>query len=267
MSQVLSSSIQLTKEQIQTTINNLAKIRHFEKIEVIFEGKPSYSDSSLQKLKQLGIEPLKITKFADNYIIYKFSQVKPNKSVEELQMYNKGIKIKNLDERVEFAIVVESNKFDKQNYLAIQALYPLIYEDIKDKSGCYVSICPSNLITSAISKHFVDTILPCNYRMFSLCSVYPLIGSKSSMFCGFIKDYELCEYKDLYNGAKYQTVYDNEPIVKILNAMNGDLIVVKALRNEKRPYWEYSIAQVKQCLNDADSIDISGLVYEESTTN
>lgn len=270
MAQILSSSIKLNEDQVETTVNNLAKIRHFNKVEVIFEGKPSFAESNLEKMKELGIVTGKVTKFANNYKIYKFSDVRTNDSVKTLLSYNPGAKIKNLEPRVEFLILVDSDKFDKQFYLAVVALYPYIHEDLlrQNKSSvknepdsdenCYVTIASTNIITSSIAKHFNDSILPCNYRIFSLCDVYPLIGSKRKLY-GFTKDFEVMENEILYNKCSYPIILDSDPMVKILNARNGDLIICQHLLFETTPYWEYSIRKVEQCLNESDSVDISGL--------
>ena len=135
MTQILSSTNKLTAAQTETCINNFAKIRHFTKVEKIFDGKPSFSTENIAEIKKLGLEPYKITKFANNYTIYKFSEVKPSESVEFIKQYNKNAKFKNLDERIEIVIVVDTDKIDKQNYLALQALYPTIHKElIKNKA-------------------------------------------------------------------------------------------------------------------------------------
>lgn len=261
MTQLLSSSIRLTPEQVNTTINNLAKIRHFTKINKIFEGKPSFSQSDLEELKRIlpnQEEPYKVTKFADNYTIYLMSDPKPAPYTEELRKYNKNVNILNLNERQEILIVLDTNKFDKQHYLAIIGLWPMIAKYITKKS--IVTIVSTNIITQAISKHFVNTeILPCNYRLFSLCEVYPLIGSKNSLWVGSSRDFELLQYEPIYNKNKYSVIFDDDPVVKILNATKDQLIICKQTFYETTPYSEYNIRQVKQRLNDNESLDISGL--------
>ena len=130
MTQILSSRDKLTPAQCEVCINNFAKIRHFTKIEKIFEGKPSFSAESIAEIRKLGLEPHKITKFANNYTIYKLSDVKPSESIDFIRKYNKDVKFKNLDDRIEIIIVVDTDKIDKQNYLALQALYPIIHKEL-----------------------------------------------------------------------------------------------------------------------------------------
>lgn len=296
MSQILSSRNNLTTEQAETCVKNIATIRHFDKIEKIFEGKPSYSDASIKAIRALGLEPAKITKFADNYVIYKLSNVveKPKaakiNTVDLLKRYDSDIKIKNLNERIEYIITVNSDKIDKQNYLALQSLYPLIHEGLCKNNGykmlyggeasneepeqtseksnyiqyykyisgdCYVTICPTNHIESAMQKHFNTRFLPCNYRIISLYDAYPLIGSKSQLWATCLsKDFEVCEYEPLYNGMNYSIIFDDELLIKILNANIGDIIIGTHIINEGRPYKEFSIKQVTARNNDDEDDDI-----------
>jgi hypothetical protein len=264
MSQILNSSIKLNEDQILTVINNLAKCRHLTKVEQIFKGKPSFKEETIKKLeelkevKKMNFEYSKVTKLVDVYI-FKLSIVEENDSVRELRIYNPNVKIKNLNERVEFVFVIDTDRFDKQHYLSLIALYPLIH-DYVDFNNVNVSITCSNLITTAIAKHFNSMFLPCPYRVFSLCDVYPLIGSKSGLY-GFTSDFELIEYEELYNKCDYMIIYDNDPMVKILNAQENDLIICKNILFETTAYFEYTIRIVKRVLIDTDSIDTSGLVY------
>lgn len=270
MTQILSSSIKLNEEQVETTINNLISIRHFTKKEKIFEGKPNFSSQQIETLKKkVGdkIEVTKVTKFANNYTIYLLSDPKPAKYTKELRKYNSDVKILNLNDRKEILIVLDSNKFDKQHYLAIIGFWDKIEKYVKDAKPdeCLVTIVSTNIITQAISKHFQSSmILPCNYRLFSLCEIYPLIGSKRTLWCGSSRDFELLEHEDLYNKNKYQIIFDDDPVVKILNAQKDQLIICKQTYFEVSPYSEYVIRKVTQRLNDSESLDISGLHIEEN---
>lgn len=258
MTQILGSVNKLTQEQIETCIKNLAAIRHFKQIEKIFEGKPSYDKTSMDKMAKLNLSLDKVTKFADNYIIYRFSKVeKSSPIIDLLKECNENIKIKNLDERVEFIIVVDSNKIDKQNYFALLALYPLIHDQIKNDGRSYVTICPSNHIEPAMRKHFNFNFIPCKYQLFSLYDVaYPLIGSKTTLWCGFVYDYQVIEYEKLYNGKNYSIITNNDPVVKLLNADDNDLIIaIQVLTETWRPYSEFIIKQVKPTNDELEEIE------------
>ena len=67
-----------------------------------------------------------------------------------------------------------------------------------------------------------------------------------------MKDYEVLEYEKLYNGCNYSYIYDDEHLVKLLNANPGDLIVAVQVLNEGRPYLEFVIKEVKTRNNDVD---------------
>ena len=192
------------------------------------------------------------------------SDPQPASYTKELLRYNKDAKILNLNKRKEIVIVIDADKFDKQHYLAIIGLWGHIKNHLDlNTDQCLVSIVSTNIITQAIEKHFTNiTILPCNYRLFSLCEVYPLIGSRSSLWCGSSRDFELLEYEPLYNKNNYQQIYDDDPVVKILNAKHKNLILCKQTYYETSPYTEYSIREVTPRLNDTESIDISGLHIE-----
>jgi hypothetical protein len=266
MTQLLSSSIKLNKDQVDTVIHHLAEIRHLTKITKIFEGKPNYGQSDIENLKKLlpqDFDFVKITKFADLYTIYVLSDPKPTPNTKDILNYNPDAKVLNLNKRNEILIVLDTDKFDKQHYLGILGLWPKFYKYLEENSDdvlCPVTITSTNIITQAIGKHFINTaILPCTYRLFSLCEVYPLIGSKNVLWSGMNYDFELLEYEPLYNKGKYSIIYDNDPVVKIMNATKDQLIICKQINNEISPYSEYSIRQVKQQLNDIESLDVSGL--------
>lgn len=267
----MASKLKLNFEQIETCVKNLAKIRHFKKVEKIYDGDASYKESVVNELKKLNIKYNKITKFADRYIIYKFSNVEKNSpSVNLIKEHNPDAKICNLEDRIEFVIVVDSDKIDRQNYMAIESLYPLIHNDLMknknfkfspdsdkfDDSEYYVTICPSNHIEEAMKKHFNIKFIPCNYKFFSLYDVaYPLIGSKSSLWCGFVFGYETIKYEKLYNNYKYAVIYNYDPVVKLLNAKDNDLIIAMQTMIEGRPYIEFVIKQIKPYNEENDDED------------
>ena len=284
MTQIQSSSIKITLDQAEIVIENLAKVRHFTKVEKLFKGLPSFSEESVKKLEELGINVGKITKFADNYVIYKLSEPKENNSVKNLRQYNKNIKIKNLNNRIEFVIVLDTDKFDKQHYLAIIELYPIIHNELakqlninrNDLKGgstlnrnfelksnsdeCLVTIAPTNKLPQSIIKHFDANILPCTYRIVSAQAMYYLLGSTSRIMGSYCWDYELCEYEQLYNKKKYGVIQDSDIVTKILNGRQGDLIICKCVRTEGTPYAEYEIRQICSTLNDGEeSVDTSGV--------
>ena len=285
MTQIVSSFNKLTPTQCETCLKNFAKIRHFEKIELIFDGKPSNNPETKKEVEKLGLEPIPVTKFANNYKIYKLSDVRESENVETIRKYNKDCKIKNLNDRVEIIIVVDIDKIDRQNYLALIYLYPMFHNILKTNKDykmlyggeieedkptekikaeyiksykymygpCYVTILTTNHIESNMIKHFHIRFLPCNYRVMSMYDdLYPLIGSKNTLWCGSTINFEVMKYEKLYNNYNYSVIYDDEHLVKILNANPGDLIIGQQVLFEGRPYLEFVIKEVKTRTHDED---------------
>ena len=261
MSQIFSSSEVLTDEQLSYCIQNFATIRHFTKVEKIFEGKGNYSENNINKLKNLGIDPEIVTRFPIRYMIYKLSHVEKSKSCETLEKFNSKIKIKNINDRTEFLIIIDNNRFDKQNFLALLSLYPIIHEMLSKQKGfelytkldedyiqkgneVYVTVSTTFHIEPSLIRHLKTRFLPCNYRIFSMHNAYPLIGCKYKTWCGMCQDFEVLEYEKLYNNQKYSVIYNDEILVDILNANVGDLIICKTIFNEGRPYFEYTLREV-----------------------
>lgn len=294
-SQIVSTKVRLrTREQIETVISNFAKARHFTKIEKIFEGKPSFGEADLKVLNEkYNMHVQKISKFAENYIIYKLSGVVENDSVAELRMYNSQIKIKNLNDREEIVIVVDTDVFDKLHYNAIIGLFPhfadIIDKQLKlinmdkdyitnlekmnvdakfrsfdittEKKDCLITIMATNQASTVFKTHFNINILPASYRLISMVDMYPILGSKSRIMGKKTKNYELCEFENLYNGGSWADVYDSDITVKILNGIPGDLIICQGLFSDVggSPHYEYMIGEIKESPVDQEIIQDSGL--------
>lgn len=262
----------LTEEQLSTCIKNFAYIRHFGNVEMIYNGKVSNNEKAAKPLKELNIALPKGNKSSSTYTIYKFSNIVENDSVRELREYNYDIKIKNLNNRVEFMIVLNTEKVDKVCLTSLVLLYHLMENDltknngyvinknvyqtyIPDDSETFITIALTTPIDQTINRSLTLRYLPCNYNFISLYSIYPLIGSKSKLWYGMCCDFELCEYEELYNHKNYASIYNDELVVKILNGKIGDLIICKIILNEGRPYFEYSIKRIISRNND-DILDL-----------
>jgi hypothetical protein len=295
MTQRVSSAVKLqTKEQIETVVNNFAKVRHFNKVELLWEGKPNFGAADIAKYSELYNRQIsKISKFSDNYMVYILSNVSENASSKMLKKYNKDIKIKNLNQRKEIVVVMDQDKVDKQNFLALLGVFPK-FKDIIDeqlniieiseeyaeqldkknlyaknrwfditteKKDCLVTIMVTNQMTNVLKGIVGETnLLPCSYRIISMVSMYNLLGSKNKVMGSFTKDYEVCEYDPIYNGGNYAEIKDSDIASKILNAMPGDLIICKLLMIENQPYYEFAIRKVTATTFDGEnSLDSSGL--------
>ena len=253
MTQILSSKIKLNFEQVETTIKNIGKARHLNKMEKIFEGKASFTEKVKQELEKYNVELNKISRYADVYKIYRLYDVDKIEDSEFLK-YNSKAQLKNYEERNEIFIVVDSDAIDKQIYMATIAFYHIIAPFLEENKTKYnytktaVDIVLTNYVTAAMRKHVVSndiSYLPCPYNIYSLCDVYPLCGSKNRTIGSFTKDYEIFKYEELYNKNEYQIVSISDPIVKILKGEESDVIACKTLYFDASPYYEYQLRQIR----------------------
>ena len=85
-----------------------------------------------------------------------------------------------------------------------------------------------------------------------------MIGSKDGLF-GMSYDYKIIPYEKTYNGREYPVIFDYDVMVKVLNALNGDLICCKRILSEGSPYGEYYIRRVESTASDVGIINPSGI--------
>lgn len=245
----------LTKEQIQTTLLNWFSILGVKSHEKLFEGKPNFSKENIDKYNLPHI-----TKFANNYVLYKCT-------AGELPKYIDKSEAEDLQEEIItqpktlYIITIETNKFDKLNISACIWFYHMFEKELDRKlERPQVFICPTFVITDAMTLHIPINVLPCLYRFVSLCEMYPMIGSKNGLF-GLTFDYKLIKYKPPCNGRKYSIVYDYDVMTKVLNALPGDIIECKRVLFEGTPYGEYYRREVINTANDINIISPSGICY------
>lgn len=233
----------LSVEQIETTMKNLCHILKLTDMKEIYKGKPIYSQEYETKYKLAHI-----TKFADNYRVYKAIGTDPENGKDKYNMY---------------FIVLEATKFDKLNISACAWFYhKLEFDKNINKDGVngrpQVYICPAYVVTDQMFLHIPTNIIPCLYRFMSLAAAYPLIGSKNGLF-GMTYDYKIIPYEPLYNGREYPVIYDYDIIVKILNALPGELICCKRVLSEGSPYGEFYVRRIVPTASDVNVISPSGL--------
>lgn len=241
MSQI-QEVICLTHDQITTVLNNLFSILELTDMKTIFTGKPVFSRENEEKYKLQHI-----TKFADNYTVYE--------GIRTSQASDAGTHM--------YFIVIEATKFDKLNISACSWFYHLFENNINTKSKRpQVYICPAFVVTDSMMLHLPVNIIPCLYRFLSLTEAYPMIGSKNNMF-GMTYDYKVIPNTPCYNNRSYPVIYDSDVIVKILNAMTGDLIVCKRVMYDGSPYGEYCIREVHPTKSDIHAIGMNGISYPD----
>lgn len=234
----------LTKTQIDNTLNNWFNILNIKERKIIAQGKPVFSKENEEKWNLQHI-----TKFADNYTVYR--------CIDKNNIIN-------------IFIIIETNKFDKLNISACCWYYHLFEDDI-DRSLLrpQIFICPAFVVTEIMLLHVPINIIPCRYRFVSLCELYPLIGSSNELY-GLTYDYKIVENVETYNGRVYSIMYDKDPVVKMLNALPGDIVEYKRVMFEGSPYTENYRREVVSTMNDVNVISPSGLcngVSDEKINN
>lgn len=238
MSQIRETKC-LTPKQIEIIMNNWAKIFKFDSMTKLYNGKPVFSTENIKKWKLPHL-----TKFADNYTLYECKRSgHPN-------MY---------------FITIETDKFDKVNIQACIWFYHF-FEDIvykTQKARPEVYICPAFVVTDAMFLHVPTNLVPCMYRFAPLPTVYPLIGSKNTLF-SMTYDYTLLTDEDLNGTRKYSIILDNDPVIKILNALPGETIQYKRVLCEGSPYGEYYRRTVVSTVTDINIIAPSGICNGKS---
>ena len=252
--QLMAQSLEticLTKEQINTVLNNIWTIRKLKMDEKIFEGKPSFSKEIVDEYKYK-----MYTKFADNYVIYKCFSLEDN--------------------HIEIFITVESDHYDKQHLLAIVGFQHMIFDYLRPSCSYKrptINICLCFVITKTMKQHLPTEIFGpnCNSRMFSLCSLYPMIGSKTTLYSGLTYDYELIKNEDIddkykhngvpiaYNNKEFSIVLADDPMAIAVNAITNDLIAYKRIIHDTSIYSEYQIRIVKNKLSSLDVVSKSGM--------
>lgn len=220
----------LNKEQIKTVLENMWKLRNVKLEEKIFEGKPSFSS----KIKQEYNYTKSYTKFADNYVIYRCKSLEDNHN--------------------EIYITVETDHYDKQNILAISGFEHLIKNYLKESRDYprpTINICFAFVITEAMKSHIPPETFftDCNIRLFSLCSLYPMIGSKTKLF-GLTFDYKILPYCEAYNNKDYPIISAGDPLVVALNGIEGELLLCARINFDVCVYKEYQIRRIANKVKD-----------------
>lgn len=238
MSQLLKVHC-LTEEQVTVTLNNLCKIRGLDEPKLISKSKPKYSQEMCKKYNI----PF-ITKFAEKY--HSYLATRNGKDNPET---NEGF------------IVIFADKVDVYFLTACAALYiEHFYDKVKkDAHAPHFTILPAFTVSESLKSHYKRDILPdCNYRIFSLAELYPMIGSTTHQY-KLTYNYEKHPYEPAFNGQEYVKIYDNDPIVKMLNAMPGDIITCNALAFDDSISSQTFIRQVEPSIPNIHRIHPSGV--------
>lgn len=239
MSQI-QKIIQLNEEQIQTVLSNMWKLRKVKKEKVIFEGKPVFSKEIMEKY---GYKHY--TKFANRYVIYLCKSLEDNHN--------------------EIYITMETDHFDKQNILAISGFEHLIGEYLNESRETAkrptINICLCFVVTSAMRKHLPTKIFNTSsfLRIFSLCNLYPMIGSRNKIG-GLTYDYEILPYEKTYNNKEYIEISAGDPMVIALNGIDGELLKCSRILYDDNAFKDIQIRKIVNRIDDLGMVSDSGIL-------
>lgn len=231
----------LNEEQVETTLKNMCFLRGLNSPKKIFSGKPKYTQELCEKYNI----PF-ITKFAEKYSCY---------LAEDKEKNNEGF------------IVIYSDKVDMWNISASAALY---YEYFHGKINPEsvppkMTILPAFTVSENLTSHYKENIiLDCNYRIFSLIEIYPLIGNKNNDLFKLSYNYKIHHNSSdnnfsSYYGKEYPKIYDNDPIVKILNGIPHDIITCNALAYDDSVFSQTYIREIIPSERLFNKISLSGI--------
>lgn len=231
--------IRLTPEQIDTTLKNMWKLRNVKMEKKLYEGKPVFSKEIMAKYNYKHY-----TKFADNYMIYH---------------------CKSLDDgHNEIYITVETDHYDKQNLLAVSGFEHLITKYIEESRSYHrptINLCLCFVLTQAMRTHVPTNIFPSNpfMRIFSLCNLYPMLGSKNKQF-GLTFDYKLRPYEKTYNNKDYIEIMSSDSMVIALNGIMGELLICSRILYDETAYKDIQIRKIIDRLEDLSICPESGIL-------
>ena len=226
-----SSVICLSKSQVKTNILNMAKLMKLPKPEIVFSGK--------LKVKQDDIDK------------YNLNTVKERADCYELWESKDKF----------YFLVIYSNKFEAQYFVACD-WFNHIFKDFvrKEVDRPKVYLCYAFVLSKKQYKTIPMNLLNCPYRLIEIADVHPITGSPNGCDT-IIMDYELLETKEkAFNGKEYSDILTSDPIVKVLNALPGELIRAKMIFSDKgNVFTTYKIRRVKLDKTKVGMFDKSGV--------
>ena len=225
----------LTESQVEANLNNIIKLMRLKgSLKKVFSGplKVSAEDITKYNLRSLGTKDR-----ADSYSLYEV----PNEF---------------------YFIVIYAHEFQTKHFLACDWFNHLIKDFAKkDVERPLVYLCYAHILSQTEFDRIPIGLLDCPYRLVSLAALHPITGSPNGLE-GFVIDYELLKGEKAisFNNKHYPYITNEDPVVKIVNALPGEIIRARQIYSDKGcVYTEYKIREVKRSKTTLGQFDASGI--------
>ena len=223
-------TICLTPEQVKTNICNIAEIMKLPKPELKFQG------------------PLKISK--DDAT--KFNIINTSTDADSYELWECKDQF--------YFIVVYATKVAVKNFMACEWFNHLFKDFVHGVDRPKVYVCSAHTIDKKNYSKIPTRLLNCPYRFVIIPKVHPITGSKHGLN-SFVLEYELLDTKDrAFNNRDYSEILASDPVVKIVNALPGELIRYKYIASDTgNVFSSYKIRRVTATRTKLGYFDGSGL--------
>lgn len=200
-----------------------------------------------KQIKTIYNNLLKVRGLYNNKLINDDMVIDPeNSNITRYELYSSK---SNVDRHVEYFILIyHEGKFDKNKFKICESFYEQhLSKDTKldNRKAPNVTIL---LTFPVMSKTYTrttttDKILPCKYRILLINELIGILGSKEI----FGLSYDYCildDYKHSTN-KRFPIIYDTDPIIKILNGVEGQFLKYHRIINDKSVYSEICVRKIK----------------------
>lgn len=159
-----------------------------------------------------------------------------------------------------YFIVVYSDNFNIQYFQACEFFEKDFKDFVKEPDRPKIYICSAFTIPKTYYKLLPSNLIKYPFRFVKITDLHPIIGSKN-LLPAHIKSYELLNTKEkAFNNKDFPVILDSDPVVKILNALPGELIRChEIIVDNWKPYTQYKIRRVVSTKSSIKDLPNSGL--------
>lgn len=234
-----SGVICLTHEQVKINLFNIAEIMKLPKPELKFSGE------------------LKISK--DDIVKYNLSGVTNNADCYELWECKDKF----------YFIVVYAQTIEIKNFTACDWFNHMFKDFVKGVNRPKIYLCSAFTIDKSKYAKIPTRLLKFPYRFVIIPKIHPITGSKDGLN-SYVMEYELLKESPdkAFNNRDYSEILASDPVVKITNALPGELIRYKYIANDAgNVFTSYKIRRVTSTRTRLGYFDGSGLDMLDTKTS